>query len=215
MEEEDAMISWMKLQLLSQRKRIIRPQQTQVRYVYINILQVSNMGEEFILGLLDSLQENILDLSGNEDQRSLRLQRKRPEKIYDKFVPKSLRYNFPTTNSQGYINFLLGNLKLLLSSKADSIAPLKHHIESVLDELLLLRNLFSEYQIQGSEEEQLFSCLWTCFKDVAYMTQFLSDSFSAYNGDDALWFYKLGLFDVKGRNEDNQKRAKSCYKHLK
>ncbi|KAI5678852.1 hypothetical protein M9H77_09802 [Catharanthus roseus] len=267
--EDDEMISWIKLQLLSQKQRINRPELPQVRDVYINTLEVSksfsftSLGVEFDLGFLDSLQENLLDLSENNGQTKLALlenmrfleclvvdetieeygvlwqeflqlcekktsliqeaacvvyslvcddenerkdlfydllekfkvAKEEARTIYDQFIPKSLRSNFPTTNSQGYINSLLRNLKRLLLSKADSIAPLKHHIEAVLEELLVLREDFSKYQNQGSEDQELAS-LWTRFKDVAYLTELLIDSFTAKDGD-ILWLHKLGLFDVK------------------
>ncbi|KAI5678851.1 hypothetical protein M9H77_09801 [Catharanthus roseus] len=221
--EDDEMISRMKLQLLSQKQRINRPELPQVRDVYINTLEVSksisftSLGVEFDLRFLDSLQEILLELSENKGQTLALLEnlrfleclvvdkKKKYGDIWQEYVhlydEKTLLIqeaaclvyslvcddkmsNFPTTNSQGYINSLLGNLKQLLISKADSIAPFKHHVEAVLDELLVLREDFK------------LASLWTSFKDVAHLTELLIDSFTAKDGD-ILWFHKLGLFDVK------------------
>jgi hypothetical protein len=225
---DDQMISWMKLELLSQIQRI-RPAQPEARNIYMNTIKASNsdscttMEVEFILGFLDSLRENLLELSGNKlgssvsvkeqmlalhkelrflecllvdsprqehadlevkfrdlcehnnvlineaaflvysfyddenkDMASegnplasdllakIKIAKEEARQIYDKFIAKFLHSNFPSTSIKGFIISLLGNLKLLLSSNSNSIAPLKNHIELIIDKLLSLREDFSK-----------------------------------------------------------------------
>lgn len=113
---------------------------------------------------------------------------------------------FPKTNGEGFVGFLLQNLKELIQDiplklngslfkNPDQILvfPLKNYIELVQKELLSIREDFSRITANQCEEEELHS-QWTRFIDAAYLTEHVIDSFC--NRDGSVWRHKLGLFNV-------------------
>ncbi|KAL3534505.1 hypothetical protein ACH5RR_002966 [Cinchona calisaya] len=98
-----------------------------------------------------------------------------------------------TTNVLEYVNFIINKLEQLLRSKAHPLNALEPHMEKVNEQLVFLRKLLCDIaQLLGNSHMEF---LLTRFKDAAYQTEYVIDSFVA-TGEGSIWGHKLGLFVV-------------------
>lgn len=107
-------------------------------------------------------------------------------KAYDSFVLKPL--NFPRTDFQGIICFLLQKVEYLMNhSQVYKFPKRKHEIEVFQREFLCLRNDFSKIAEVPNHQ-------WARFNDVTYQAEDVVDVFLA--GCSPVLNFMLGLFDV-------------------
>lgn len=106
-------------------------------------------------------------------------------------LSKKYRNKFPRIGGLDFIEFLLGNLKELLAFRADSVTMLKQEIERVARDL---ESLVSDMAKQLNQEWEEMSNLWSRMVDVAYLAEYVIDSFVTKNSPG--WCCILWLSDV-------------------
>ncbi|KAL3504582.1 hypothetical protein ACH5RR_034423 [Cinchona calisaya] len=111
--------------------------------------------------------------------------------LFNKFFSKSWQSNCPSTNVREYVNFLINKLDELLHSKAVPLNALKSQTETVYEEIMSTRKLLCDIGELGNSQMEF---LLIQFKDAAYQTEYIIDSFLA--GEGSIWCHKLGLFVV-------------------
>ncbi|KAL3504537.1 hypothetical protein ACH5RR_034378 [Cinchona calisaya] len=124
--------------------------------------------------------------------------------LFNKFFSESWQSNFPSTNVLEYVNLLISKLEELLHSKAAPLNALKHETEAVYEEIVSMRKLLRNIAELGNS---WMESLLTRYKDAAYQTEYVVDSFVA--GEGSIWCYKLGLFVVMKDVKILRKEVKS------
>ncbi|KAI3473633.1 hypothetical protein Pfo_031541 [Paulownia fortunei] len=92
------------------------------------------------------------------------------------------------------VDSLLDDLKDIMNTEADMLTYVRGQIRTIYEELMLLRSMLNDIELQQSEEIEEVRKLVTRIRDVAYEAEYLINSSMA--GNVPAWYLTLRLPDV-------------------
>nr|XP_027095468.1 putative late blight resistance protein homolog R1A-4 isoform X1 [Coffea arabica] len=110
-----------------------------------------------------------------------------------KTIRSSTKSHLSKVEGFGFIDFLLGDMKGLLNSEADSLVLVKHQIHIVHGEIKFFKSFLRSIEEQFNEHQDLKS-LVLCIVHVILEAEYLIESFRL--GDCLRWFHPLWLSDL-------------------